>query len=157
MSRHFVLAPPDDEGILFAPLLMTLDEAADILAVTRTDLQRLIDRGLVEIVHLGFRDHIRVKCESLRRAFGVRPLLMRPARAYTPDTPPHLRPQPPGRPQPPEHWAGRRDPARGEAVQRSLRKRIADDPAAALDPAAQHPEAEARPSTGRPSRAAEAA
>jgi hypothetical protein len=94
----FLIAPPDDEGALFEPLLITLGEAAQILCITQASLRRLIDKRLVDVVHLGpSTSHMRVKTESLRRSFGSRVLMMRPERPFAPGTPVHLRPQLPGR------------------------------------------------------------
>jgi hypothetical protein len=82
-----LLAPPDDDGFLLAPLLITEDLAAAALGVPRRELQRLIDRRLIDVVHLGPRKiDLRVKAESLRRSFGARVLLMKPAKPVKPVT-----------------------------------------------------------------------
>ena len=80
-----VLAPPDDDGVLLAPLLLTLPQGAEALGVSAPELQRLVDKRLVDLVHLGPRKRdVRVKAESLRRSFGMRVLFMRPEKPRLP-------------------------------------------------------------------------
>jgi len=84
---QIVISPPDDKGCLLAPLLVTQAQAAEALGINARELQRLVDRRVVDLVHLGpRRGDILVKAESLRRAFGVRVLYMRPEKPRLPPT-----------------------------------------------------------------------
>ena len=84
---RIVISPPDDEGLLLAPLLITIPQGAEALGVTEKELQRLVDRRLVDLVHLGPRKaDTLVKTESLLRSFGVRVLFMHPEKPRLPPT-----------------------------------------------------------------------
>ena len=109
MSRPtIVLAPPDDEGVLFEPLIITTADAALIFWTTEVEIGRMVARGHLDVVRLGPRKRDEfIKTESIRRNFGLRVLAMRPARPFAPGTPAHLRPQLPGCQSPPS--TGRED------------------------------------------------
>jgi hypothetical protein len=97
-----VLAPPDDEGVLFELLLITKADAALIFSTTEVEIERMVDKGHLDVVRLGPRPRDEfIKTETIRRNFGLRVLAMRPVRPFAPGTPAHLRRQPPGRLSPP--------------------------------------------------------
>jgi hypothetical protein len=97
-----VLAPPDDEGTLYELLLVPKADGKLIFSTTHVEIERMVDKGLLDVVRLGPRSADEfIKAESIRRNFGLRVLAMRPARPFTPGTPAHQRSQPPGRLPPP--------------------------------------------------------
>ena len=83
---QIVISPPDDDGCLLAPLLITKAQTAEALGgINARELQRLVDRRVIDVVHLGPRKaDVLVKTESLRRSFGVRVLFMYPEKPRLP-------------------------------------------------------------------------
>ena len=85
-----VLAPPDDEGVLFEPLIITTADAALIFWTTEVEIGRMVARGHLDVVRLGPR---KPTSSSRPRASGatsacacwqcVRRGLSRPARRHT--------------------------------------------------------------------------
>ena len=76
-----VLAPPDD-GALFEPLLVSLEDAALVIGCRPSEVRRMIDRRQIEAVHLDKR-RVAVKARSLINLCGERLLIVRdPRRAH---------------------------------------------------------------------------
>lgn len=78
---RIILAPADD-GDLFEPLLVSLDDAALVVGVRRADVRRMIRERQVEAVHLD-GGRLYIKARSLRGVCGERVLIVRnPRRAH---------------------------------------------------------------------------
>lgn len=78
---RIVLAPPDDGG-LFEPLLVSLEDAALVIGVRPSDVKRMIDRRQIEAVRLDNR-RVAIKARSLINVCGERLLFVRnPRRAH---------------------------------------------------------------------------
>lgn len=81
-SRSRIILAPRDDGDLFEPLLVLLDDAALIFGVPPSEVRRMIDRRQIEAVHLeGGR--VAVKARSMTNVCGERVLIVRnPKRAH---------------------------------------------------------------------------
>lgn len=78
---RIVLAPPDD-GALFEPLLVSLDDTALVIGVQPSEVRRMVDRRQIEAVHLDTR-RVVIKARSLINLCGERLLIVRdPQRAH---------------------------------------------------------------------------
>lgn len=78
---RIILAPADD-GELFAPLLLSIQDAALVVGVRPSDIRRMLNRRQIEAVHLD-GGRIFIKASSLRGVCGERVLIVRdPQRAH---------------------------------------------------------------------------
>lgn len=90
-SRSRLVLAPSDDGDLFEPLVISIEDAALVTGCSPTDVRRMIAKRQIESVHLG-NARLAIKARSLINVCGERLLLVRnPQRAHELDGTPFPR------------------------------------------------------------------
>ncbi|MEI6202567.1 MAG: hypothetical protein WCP68_11505 [Enhydrobacter sp.] len=80
--RTRIILTPRDDGELFEPLLVGIEDACAVTGCRPSDIRRMIDRRQIEAVHLD-GGRVVIKARSLVNVCGERLLLVRnPKRAH---------------------------------------------------------------------------